>query len=326
MTAHSTFSFSKKLHWDLNYKKYHSCINSCNTGTTVISAKSIDQLVCAGITHIINTGEISKATAGEMIQSYDVQYVLIGSRNRLHRLRGHTSIGYLARELNAYMTGGLNVETMTQASRFWKKLADNNGKICSNYGHWVWHFIVPKLGLNQYDYIIKTLHNSKSSIHSRKALININQPKHKFPSNKDFPCTIGIQFYTKPVPQNKSLRSLECRVSSRSTDITTGLPYDMAFFALLNEMIYMHLVELGHKNIILGNTRMNTSFTQIYDSGVKYVNAINKSLKNINFQKKNQTDFKQMPAIESAKELYADIKNKTYKTSLRRWIKDNSKY
>jgi thymidylate synthase len=90
---------------------------------------------------------------------------------------------------------------------------------------------------------------------------NINQTNHKVETSKDFPCTIGMQFFVRK-------NYLCCSVSSRSTDIYTGLPYDMGFFAFVTELIYKDLKERldaeKAKNLKLGYVVMKTNFTQIY--------------------------------------------------------------
>lgn len=233
---------------------------SALSGAVEIKSKKLDTLVCDAVRHILTNGEPFQAQAGHGIQAYDVSYTLSNPENRLLLLRHPASTKYYCRELLAYFNGSLNVnDGLAQASSSWKKLADANGEISSNYGHYVFHQRTPSTNETQYQWVIDKL---KKNIDSRKAFININQPSHKTSETKDFPCTIGIQFYVR---QNR----LCCSVSSRSTDVYTGLPYDMGFFAFVQELVYKDLKEqlppsTGEK-LTMGHITMKTNFTQIYD-------------------------------------------------------------
>ncbi len=196
------------------------------TQSTDIVADNIDALVVQGIEHIKNKGEVFTARAGSGQQAYDVNYILTNSINRVHTLRNPVATKYFARELLAYFKGSLNVKDgLAQASKVWDSLADSDGNIASNYGYYVFHQKASdKFDMSQYEWVIKNL---TKNLDSRKAFININQPLHKNLDTKDFPCTLGIQFF---VAKNH----LCTTVSSRSTDIYTGLPYDMGFFSFVH--------------------------------------------------------------------------------------------
>lgn len=113
--------------------------------------------------------------------------------------------------------------------------------------------------MTQYDWVISNL---SKNLDSRKAFININQVNHKKLDTRDFPCTLGMQFFVR----NKHLC---CAVSSRSTDIYTGLPYDMGFFSFITELVYKDLKQRLDEDVVkdlkLGYVTMKTNFTQIYD-------------------------------------------------------------
>ena len=205
------------------------------TGPINIVDKNLDGLVLKGLRHIKDNGEMFKARAGSGQQAYDVSYTLLNPADRLHSIRHLRSTKYFCRESLAYFRGSLKVdEGLAQASGVWKKLADENGKIASNYGYYVFHQKVPEAGnITQYEWVIQNL---EKNLDSRKAFININQPRHKVATSKDFPCTIGMQFFVKD-------NNLCCTVSSRSTDVYTGLPYDMGFFAFVAELVYQDLKE-----------------------------------------------------------------------------------
>ncbi len=277
----------------------------------IIAARNLDDLIVRGVKNIKDRGEMFSARAGNGQQAYDVTYTLLSPLNRLHAIRKPRSIKYFCRELLAYFKGSLNVnEGLAQASSIWKTLANENNEIASNYGYYVFHQRVPEANnITQYEWVIQNL---EKNLDSRKAFININQPKHKIAENKDFPCTIGIQFFVKK-------NHLCCVVSSRSTDIYTGLPYDMGFFSFLTELVYKDLKERLPKkarDLKLGFVSMKTSFTQIYDKTRDAALAL------LNCTDTASDD--KMPMIENARDTLKDIYEQTAKTPIMQWIYEHA--
>lgn len=300
----NSYASFEKIHSDTTIPK-----NFASQDTIV--ADNLDQLVLKGIEHIQKQGEQFDSRAGSGQQAYDVTYILLNPLKRLHIIRQPKSIQYFCRELLAYFKGSLNVkEGLAQASSFWQTLADENNEINSNYGHYIFHQKIPKYNnMTQYQWVIDNL---SKNFDSRKAFININQPSHKVATSKDFPCTIGLQFLVKN-------NHLCCVVSSRSTDIYTGLPYDMGFFAFVTELVYKDLKERLPKEkaekLKLGYVIMKTNFTQIYDKTRKAALLL---LENAQINTTNQNE--SMPAIENAQETLKDIYNETTHTSIMKWI------
>ena len=96
---------------------------------------------------------------------------------------------YLAAELNWYKSGDPGISYIKKYSTFWEKLVDKNNTVNSNYGKLA---IVDKYnGKSQLDWCIDHL---KKDSFTRQAVINYNQPQHKYENNKDFVCTIMQQF------------------------------------------------------------------------------------------------------------------------------------
>lgn len=279
-----------------------------------IVGENVDELVLKGIKSIKEKGELFEARAGSGQQAYDVTYTLVSPLNRVHNIRKPVALRYLCRELLAYFNGSLNVnDGLAQASSMWKSLADENDEIASNYGYYVFHQKVPVYkNKTQYEWVIANL---LKNLDSRKAFININQTEHKKMESKDFPCTLGMQFFVRH-------KHLCCVVASRSTDIYTGLPYDIAFFAFVTELVYKDLKQkFGEKNkdLKLGYVSMKTNFTQIYDK--TRTPALRLLEKFENNQEAYHTD---MPEIHDAQETLKDIYEKTHHTPVMKWIYKNA--
>jgi len=283
--------------------------------TVNIIGNNVDELVLKGINHIKNNGELFEARAGSGQQAYDVNYTLLNPLNRVHNIRQPIATKYFCRELLAYFKGSLDVnDGLAQASSVWKTLADKNNQIASNYGYYIFHQKTPE-NITQYEWVIANL---KKNLDSRKAFININQPSHKLTDTKDFPCTIGMQFFVKN-------NHLCCSIASRSTDIYTGLPYDMGFFSFVTELVYKDLKQQlpseKSEHLNLGCITMKTNFTQIYDktrtSALKLLEASEN--KNLSYN----TD---MPEIYDAEETLKDIYNETAHSPVIKWIHKNAQF
>ena len=266
---------------------------------------SIDELVRKGILHIKKTGRRINTNSGYALQSNNVNYVLADCRNRVHTLRPDKSIRYFYRELLAYFYGSLNVEGeygLANASKFWRKICDENQCIHSNYGYYVFHQLTPE-NKTQLQWIREDF---MKNIDTRKALININGIQHKI-KTKDFPCTVGMVFRIQD-------NTLNCDVQSRSTDVVTGLPYDMGFFSVVTELLASLLSKDLGINIKPGYVAMHTSFTQIYDKTAEEAEKMIDAKAIIELQK--------MPIIDDGEALLKDIYNlgkKEPKTEFMKW-------
>lgn len=279
-------------------------IEKLNYLTTDIIGDSVDSLVLKGIDYVRAHGDRLDARAGTGIQAYNVNYTLTNPYNRIHALRAPTSIGYLARELLVYFQGTLDAKDMASAAKFWLSIQDEDGKINSNYGYYVFHHTVPD-GRTQYEWVLDVLDKKPKS---RRPIININQPHHKT-GTKDMPCTIAMQFFV----QDNHLCSV---ISSRSTDVITGLPYDQGFFSFVLELAHKDLIERGHTDLQLGYCMMKTTFTQLYDSR-KPLEAKIQAKRNQEIQRI------EMPRISFAKVVLDDISNGTAHSEIIQWCQEN---
>jgi thymidylate synthase len=273
-----------------------------------ISGKSVDELVIKGLNYIKKNGERVSARGLSGLQVYNINYILKNPKRRVHTLRAPSSVRYLAREILAFFNGSLKAEEMAKTSKFWWTIADKEGKITSNYGYYVFHQLTPE-GKSQYEWVINLLQKDKQS---RQAIININQIIHKKSYIRDVPCNIAMHFFIQK-------NYLSCIVSSRSTDIITGLPYNMGFFSLITELVWKDLKERGLKSLKLGYCTIKSNLTQLYDDRLKWAEEVE-----ANKNKKINPKLRQMPPISSAKELLKDIYTGGKKSHMVKWCIANS--
>ena len=100
---------------------------------------------------------------------------------------------YLNAELDWYRSGDLSIENIKRYSSMWEKISDEYGMVNSNYGYLAKHFKCNNY-ITQFGWCVQQLYEDP---HSRRALINYNNPDHKYNGVKDFPCTISQQFYVR---------------------------------------------------------------------------------------------------------------------------------
>lgn len=162
-------------------------------------------------------------------------YILNPIDNVVYNSHRLTSPYYLAQEHFWYLSGDRNVDSISKYSAFWKKLADDNGMINSNYGAYIFDKnYYPINGMSQWEYLIDTL---KKDPDSRQAILQI--PITPTKGSKDMCCTSSLQFFIRKGKLNMT-------TYMRSNDLVLGFCNDITFFTNLQLMLAVELgVELG---------------------------------------------------------------------------------
>lgn len=278
--------------------------------TRELVSNSVDFLQLRGIKLINKNGKrLETSGHGYALQMSHVNYVLEpfgDTYDRINTWRKPTELHYLANEILFYFSGSLHIFDAIRASKAWLKMADENNKIASNYGNMVFHKKKRSSKYFQYEQSRNKLLKNK---HTRRSVIIILNPYHNM-DGPDYPCTFDIHFI---IEQDK----LNCIVSSRSLDVITGLPYDMAFFSFINEMMWKDLMDNGME-INLGYTMIKANLTQIYDKTSHFSEQI--------LQTASQTRRKRiwMPKVDSPKLILQDIHSDSSDSIITKWCNDNS--
>jgi len=163
--------------------------------------------------------------------------------------------------------------------------------------------------MSQYDWVIDALTTNPQS---RKAFINLNQPRHKKPETDDFPCVTGAQFFIRE--DDNGTPALCADISSRSTDLVTGLPYNVGFFTTIQELVQADLVQRGMTDLRLGYFRMRPNFAQVYDRTLERAHAM------LQEDRANNEFSPFMPPITDAQATLKDIYGKTAETPMMKWL------
>jgi thymidylate synthase len=130
---------------------------------------------------------------------------------------------YFMGEMAWYLLKDSNISYINNFSSFWNRIADHAGNVNSNYGKLLFG--------DQLQWVLDTL---KADINSRQAIAFVNQPKFQYEGNKDFVCTMYLNFWIR---DNK----LNLKVQMRSNDIFYGTTYDVAFFAMVQQTMWIWL-------------------------------------------------------------------------------------
>ena len=140
---------------------------------------------------------------------------------------------YAEAEWQWYLSGDASVDKLGEiygkVPVIWRKMADDYGKVNSNYGH-QW---------KRFDQLDKVIEQLKSNKNTRQAAISIYDGKEIYKYNTDTPCTYAVQF---TVVDNK----LNMSVVMRSNDIWYGFCNDQYCFSNLQMLVaYETGYELG---------------------------------------------------------------------------------
>jgi thymidylate synthase len=131
---------------------------------------------------------------------------------------------YFMGELSWYMIKDRDIDWINNFSSFWKNISEN-GMVNSNYGSLLFG--------EQLQWVKDALLKDPQT---RQAISFVNQPRFQYEGNKDFVCTMYLNFWIR---DNK----LNMKVQMRSNDMFYGLTYDAPFFAFVMQTLWYWLRE-----------------------------------------------------------------------------------
>lgn len=132
---------------------------------------------------------------------------------------GEPNHEYIQKELSWYESMSLNVYDMEDPPEIWKRVADENGFINSNYGWVAWSVE----NYRQYENVLKELRQNPDS---RRGVMIYNRPSMWIDYNKDgrsdFMCTNAVTYHIRD-------DRLHCTVQMRSNDAWAGYRNDLSW-------------------------------------------------------------------------------------------------
>lgn len=180
------------------------------------------------------------------------------------------SLNYLIHELEWYWSGSNSTQEIGKYAKLWLKITDDGETANSAYGY----IINKKYSYNQLEQIIMLLWTDKNT---RRAVLNISDPKLNKIMTNDYQCTISIQF----VIRDDELFEI---VNMRSNDINYGFPYDYSYFISLGLYVAKKLkINFGMYIHNAASMHMYLKDEQMFINNLKETE--NKQKININWEK-----------------------------------------
>lgn len=153
---------------------------------------------------------------------------------------------YFAGELAWYLKADPSIQFINNFSSFWKDITPT-GKANSNYGYLLFNVhpsqkvadsdgsgIPDREHRNQLEWVYDSLVKDPNT---RQAVAFFNAPYFQYDGNKDFVCTMYINFWIRK-------GYLDMKVQMRSNDIFFGLTYDAPWFSTIMQSMYLNLKEV----------------------------------------------------------------------------------
>lgn len=142
-------------------------------------------------------------------------------------------------ELLWFLAGETNVKSLqAQGVHIWDEWADENGELGPVYGsQWrAWPYAPDGVHMDgEIDQIHEVIQAIRESPFSRRHIVTAWNPAEV--DNMALPpCHTMFQFYVNP-DENGNPESLSCQLYQRSADMFLGVPFNIASYALLTEMV-----------------------------------------------------------------------------------------
>ncbi len=148
---------------------------------------------------------------------------------------------YVGKEFEWYKTHSLNIEQVSDVE-VWKRVADDNFEINSNYGN----LAFSRNNFSQFSNVISTLKKHKES---RQGIIIYTRPSIHLEWNSfgasDFICTNYQQFFIRD-------DKLHCVTSMRSNDCWFGTFSDIPWFHSVIHRVFHELTKDTYANLTFG--------------------------------------------------------------------------
>ncbi len=145
-----------------------------------------------------------------------------------------------------YLSGEDHIRNLRQHTKIWDAWADEDGNLDTAYGRYWRRFpsaqVNPATGryeVVEVDQIGNVLHLLRNDPTSRRMVVTAWEPGNAFTSKLP-PCHYTFAF-------NVQGSTLNCHLTQRSGDIALGIPFNLAAYALLTQILAQETgFELGH--------------------------------------------------------------------------------
>jgi thymidylate synthase len=245
----------------------------------ILSFENINDLQLYVLEHLKESGEIIVTRGKKTLELTSIYLRLNNIKKRCTTLIARKwNFPFALGELSWHLSGSNELNFIQYYSKEWKNISEDYRFIYGScYGHKIFN---SKNGESQWDKLIKLL---KKDIFTRRAVLDLYNSKYVLGDEiKDIACSCSIQFLFRN-------GRLDSTVYMRSNDIIWGLPNDVFFFTMLQELLAKELkIEVGVYNHLVGSLH-------IYEKHFDLANKILDKRDYINFQ---------MPELNNTDELF----------------------
>lgn len=198
------------------------------------------------VERVLTNGTLKKNRTGvDTISCFAEHYMVDLSRGYPLLTTKKMSFKAMLYEVLWYLSGEDHIRNLRQHTRIWDAWADENGNLDTAYGRYWRRF--PSAQLNpttgtyevvEVDQIGKVIELLKNDPTSRRMVVTAWEPGNAFDSKLP-PCHYTFAF-------NVQGNALNCHLTQRSGDIAVGIPFNLAAYALLTQILAQEAdLELG---------------------------------------------------------------------------------
>jgi thymidylate synthase len=193
---------------------------------------SLDEIQNWVLNSILEQGEESAPRRMRTLELYPVTFVLNNPRSRcVTNASRRWSLPLAIGEFCWHVSGSNDVRFIEYYAPQWKQFAEKETILGSCYGYQIFHRDLSS-GDSQWDHLVRLLRQDPES---RRAVITFASSSLALSTTaKDVACTNTLQFLIRS-------GRVHAFVCMRSNDAIWGLPYDVFFFTMLQELLACEL-------------------------------------------------------------------------------------
>jgi len=170
-------------------------------------------------------------------------------------------VKYIVGETMWYFAGRNDTAFIEKYAKMWTSIKNDDGTANSAYGNLLFTMKDAKSeyqvsdGKSQWEWAYDSLVADKDT---RQAIMHFNRPIHQT-MTRDFVCTLYTNFHIR----NNKLSMIS---RMRSQDVFKGLTYDVPFFSMLLQNMYLLLKKNKYPELELGTLTHSSDSLHIYSS------------------------------------------------------------
>lgn len=224
---------------------------------------SVDEVQVAILKELFSNGRYVETRGINTLEICHINFCITNPLNRItYNTNRKWKLPLAIGEFAWHISASNSVDFITYYARQWENFS-NDGKTISQscYGHKI--FANDASGISQWNKLIFLLKKDK---YSRRAVFDFYESESGIDYfAKDIACVCTIQFLIRD-------GKLDAVVNMRSNDLIWGLPYDIYFFTMLQELLALELkVELGCYYHNVGSMHI---YDQHFELGKKMLEGI----------------------------------------------------